>query len=283
MSCALFKPNQAIAELQQLKINLNKSRPLEMLVYSPSEATVRYLNTILSGSHISSTTSTSVLRDQIYAYATARIPIDFIVLDDQTEGGAERLIQELEIIGYFETRVIHLHTPMIGQLGQPVFPLDKHPNIFRLTKPPRKSRILQAIAELKNVPNKLSTMPAFELPKAEEALLAQRTLYGNVLIAEGDALPCCFLVLEPIAPLDNPIAQSLLVKQLERQDLTVTATNNGEEAIAGTYCNKKRWRSVHRMSICFSEWEKHDPGYFQVALFDHRKWVCTSVELTSNP
>ncbi|KAF7784549.1 hypothetical protein Agabi119p4_714 [Agaricus bisporus var. burnettii] len=233
----------AIAELQQLKTNLNKNRPLEMLVYSPSEATVRYLNTILSGSHISSTTSTSVLRDQIYAYATARIPIDFIVLDDQTEGGAERLIQELEIIGYFETRVIHLHTPMIGQLGQPVFPLDKHPNIFRLTKPPRKSRILQAIAELKNVPNKLSTMPAFELPKAEEALLAQRTLYGNVLIAE-----------------DNPIAQSLLVKQLERQDLTVTATNNGEEAIA--------------------EWEKHDPGYFQVALFDHHMPVCDGVEAT---
>jgi len=32
---------------------------------------------------------------------------------------------------------------------------------------------------------------------------------------------------------DNPIAQSLLVKQLERYKLNVTATNNGEEAIAG--------------------------------------------------
>lgn len=208
-----------------------------MLVYSPSEATIRYLNTILTGSHVSSTTSTSVLRDQIYAYATARIPIDFIFFDDQIEGGAERLIQELENIGFFETKVIHLHTPMIGQLGQPVFPLDKHQNIFRLTKPPRKFRILQAIAELKNVPNKLSSLPAFGLPKAEEAQVAQRTLYGNVLIAEGDALPNCFLVLEPITLLDNPIAQSLLVKQLERQDLTVTATNNGEEAIAGTSCS----------------------------------------------
>jgi len=44
----------------------------------------------------------------------------------------------------------------------------------------------------------------------------------------------------------------LLVKLLERYGLTVTATNNGEEAIA--------------------EWEAHEPGYFSVALFDHRKY-----------
>lgn len=184
----LAKSNQAIAELQQLRASLNKSRPLEMLVYSPSETTIRYLNTILTGSHVSSTTSTSVLREQIYAYATARLPIDFIFFDDQIESGVECLIQELENIGFFETKVIHLHTPMIGQLGQPVFPLDKHQNIFRLTKPARKFRILQAVAELKNVPNKLSSLPAFGLPKVEEAQVAQRTLYGNVLIAEGDAL-----------------------------------------------------------------------------------------------
>jgi hypothetical protein len=33
--------------------------------------------------------------------------------------------------------------------------------------------------------------------------------------------------------LDNPIAQNLLVKQLERYQLKVTATSNGEEAVAG--------------------------------------------------
>lgn len=41
------------------------------------------------------------------------------------------------------------------------------------------------------------------------------------------------------------------MKQLERYDLNVVATSNGEEAIA--------------------EWERHEPGYFSVALFDHRK------------
>lgn len=32
---------------------------------------------------------------------------------------------------------------------------------------------------------------------------------------------------------DNPVAQKLLAKQLERFDLNVVATSNGEEAIAG--------------------------------------------------
>jgi hypothetical protein len=32
---------------------------------------------------------------------------------------------------------------------------------------------------------------------------------------------------------DNPVAQKLLVKQLQRYDLNVIATSNGEEAIAG--------------------------------------------------
>jgi len=32
---------------------------------------------------------------------------------------------------------------------------------------------------------------------------------------------------------DNPVAQKLLIKQLQRFDLNVVATSNGEEAIAG--------------------------------------------------
>ena len=49
---------------------------------------------------------------------------------------------------------------------------------------------------------------------------------------------------------DNPIARKLLTAQLERVKIQVEATTNGEEAIAA--------------------WEKHGPGYFQAAMFDHR-------------
>jgi len=75
----------------------------------------------------------------------------------------------------------------------------------------------------------------------EEPSESQRTLFGNILIAE-----------------DNPVAQKLLVRQLQRYDLNVVATSNGEEAIA--------------------EWERHDPGYFSLAMFDHHMPVCDGVE-----
>jgi CheY-like chemotaxis protein len=59
---------------------------------------------------------------------------------------------------------------------------------------------------------------------------------------------------------DNPVAQKLLVKQLEKQNLTVTATSDGVQAIA--------------------EWEKHEPGHFQVALFDHRELKSAPLRLS---
>ncbi len=73
------------------------------------------------------------------------------------------------------------------------------------------------------------------------------------------------------ARLDNPIAQQLLVKQLQRYQLNVTATSNGNEAISGRI---KLLLSLILLSELFTEWESRDPGYFTVALFDHRKWSC---------
>ncbi|KAG6917237.1 hypothetical protein DXG01_003351 [Tephrocybe rancida] len=60
---------------------------------------------------------------------------------------------------------------------------------------------------------------------------------------------------------DNPIARQLLVKQLQRLQLNVIATGNGEEALA--------------------EWEARGPGFFSAALFDHRKAVHRSEALLS--
>lgn len=169
--------------------------------------------------------------------AATRTPLDFIFLDDQSEGGAERLIEELGNVPgnpFGDTKVIHLYTPTISRTGQPVFATNKHPGIFKLTKPPRKSRVLQVLAELKNLPDKISTSSVSDVTKAiEDMSRAHRTLYGNVLIAEGTSSFIVLTFSRLIQASDNPIAQNLLVKQLERYDLRVTATNNGEEAIAG--------------------------------------------------
>ncbi len=67
---------------------------------------------------------------------------------------------------------------------------------------------------------------------------------------------------------DNSIAQNLLVKQLQRFDLKVYATSNGEEAIAGMSVDLMGFISSNCTELI--EWEAHDPGFFSVALFDHR-------------
>jgi len=114
--------------------------------------------------------------------------------------------------------------------------------VIRFHKPPRTNRLIQLIASLKGISAEILSSKSTEVSQALKDLsAAKRTLYGNVLIAE-----------------DNPIAQQLLVKQLQRYQLNVTATSNGEEAVA--------------------EWEARGPGYFSVALFDHHMPVCDGVE-----
>jgi hypothetical protein len=63
------------------------------------------------------------------------------------------------------------------------------------------------------------------------------------------------------------VAQKLLIKQLERFDLRVVATSNGEEAITGEPIYQRAWAYTEWIL----EWESHEPGYFSAALFDHRE------------
>ena len=101
----------------------------------------------------------------------------------------------------------------------------------------------------------------------EDLAAAHRTLFGNVLIAEGECLHVLSLG-QIWFRVDNPIAQNLLVKQLQRYHLNVTATGDGEEAILGMLPSHIRYLCL----LTIAEWESHEPGYFSVALFDHRKF-----------
>ena len=184
--------------------------------------------------------------------------LDFVLLDDQSETRADDLARVLRTLPYpslRDTKIIHLFTPTTDNLaGAPMLRNDMEtvPGIVRMTKPPRQLKLLQTLAGLKNVLDQVPTKPIVNASELrEEEALAQRTLFGNVLVAE-----------------DNPVAQKLLVKQLERYDLNVIATSNGEEAIAGM-CYVL-FTQVH-VSHLVIEWERHEPGYFSVALFDHRR------------
>ncbi|GBE78499.1 histidine kinase [Sparassis crispa] len=237
---------QALAEMERLKSQLMKPQPLRLLISSASSATLSLLSTMLSGFFITSVSSIQEAEEHLRNARLLHPPLDFVILDDQSEPRADDLahvLQSLSFASLKDTKIIHLFTPTTDSLsGPPVLRHDIGAGIVRMTKPPRQLRLLQALADLKNLPIEAPAAPPMNVAElAEEEALSHRTLYGSVLVAE-----------------DNPVAQKLLVKQLERYDLNVVATSNGEEAIA--------------------EWESHEPGHFSAALFDHHMPICDGVE-----
>ncbi|TFY70056.1 hypothetical protein EVJ58_g22 [Rhodofomes roseus] len=238
---------QALAEVSRLQKQLLSDRPLRVLLSSASSATQALLCTMLKGFTVSTVSSTQEAEAYI-SNAQPQDPVDFVILDDQLETRVDdltRVLRASTLPSLQETKIVHLFTPTTDNLADhPILRPggDGATGIIRVTKPPRQARLLQTLASLKNLPLQPPLVPVMnESALREEEALARQTLYGNVLIAE-----------------DNPVAQKLLVTQLKRYHLNVVATSNGEEAI--------------------TEWEKHEPGYFSVALFDHHMPICDGVE-----
>ncbi|THU88468.1 hypothetical protein K435DRAFT_830560 [Dendrothele bispora CBS 962.96] len=230
-------------DIENLKSDLMKPRSPRVLVISSSNVTLTLFNNMLSGFHVATVSALADALVHLQGRSNNVSPIlDFIILDDQSEANASELAKLTQQHSSLrEAKIIHLYTPTTSLSGKSIFG-SSTPGIVKMTKPPRKGRLLQTLAGLKNLPNTIATGPTTDVAKAMDDLAAaQRTLFGNVLIAE-----------------DNPIAQNLLVKQLERYQLNVTATSNGNEAL--------------------DQWETHEPGYFSVALFDHHMPICDGVE-----
>lgn len=220
-------------------------RPPRLLISSASSATQSLLSTMLSGFFINIVSSTQDAEAYLKNTQPLDTPLDFVIVDEQSEVHVDelsRILHSLPLGSLKDTKMIHLFTPTTDNLsGTPMLRSETGNGIVRVTKPPRQARLLQTLARLKNLPRLSSTPILNASALREEEALARRTLYGNVLVAE-----------------DNPVAQKLLIAQLQRYQLNVVATSNGEEAIA--------------------EWEKHEPGYFSVALFDHHMPICDGVE-----
>jgi hypothetical protein len=126
---------------------------------------------------------------QLHAYRGASTPLDFIIFDDQSESHVDDLVRFLHSLHFpalRETKLIHLYTPTTSRAGQNVFGRSATPGVVKMTKPPRKARMLQTLAGLKDLPNTISASQPTDVARAMEDLAAaQRTLFGNVLVAEG--------------------------------------------------------------------------------------------------
>lgn len=219
-----------------------KPRPLQILVISGSKVTLAMLNTMLYGFFVTLVSSQEDTEAFLRNFGDLHAPLDFIILDTQTESHAEDLskyLSSLHVKAFSDTKIVHLYTPTTSLSGNSVFGSNT-PGVIKMTKPPRKARLLQTLAGLKELPNTMTSNPASQVAKAMEDLAAaQRTLFGNVLIAEGVSLSHSihFSSHQRHYFVDNPIAQNLLVKQLERYHLNVTATSNGNEALERKTCS----------------------------------------------
>jgi len=168
---------------------LSSPRPLRILAKSASDATLALLKTMLQKFHVKAVPSFDDAWHYLQAYSKVGSPLDFIILDDQSGANADNLAQQLqasEIPQFKETKVIHLYTPT-SAFGQAVFANSSIAGVIKVTKPPRLARLLQTLAISKDL---LLTIATHQCPgvsrQAEEQATLQRTVYGNVLIAEGE-------------------------------------------------------------------------------------------------
>jgi CheY-like chemotaxis protein/nitrogen-specific signal transduction histidine kinase len=238
---------KSMMSIENLRSLLLHPNPLRVIICSPSEATVSLLSTMLKGFHLASFASIHDVEIFLQDPTACEQPLDFIILDHQSEVQADELaatLNALQTSAFANTKIIHLYTPTAkahSGSGSSMFKSNT-PGVIRMTKPPRTARLLQALADVKKLP---SFVPGPETManalNAVDPSGSARRLYGNILVAE-----------------DNQVARQLLVKQLERYQLKVTATTNGKEAL--------------------EEWKAHEPGYFSLAMFDHHMPVCDGVE-----
>ena len=165
-------------------------RPPRILISSPSDAATSLLCSMLDGFEVSAGSTVDELEASLRLAETSDATLDCIILDHQAEAmadGIARLLESLHSPTLRDAKLIHLYTPVTDAIsGNPVFG-NSTSGIIRMTKPPRKARLLQALAKLRKLP--LETYVDLRSTvnlTAEEPPDSQRTLFGNVLIAEGE-------------------------------------------------------------------------------------------------
>ena len=150
---------------------------------------------MLDGFDVSSVSTVEELEESLRSVKPSDTPLDCIILDHQVEpvaDGIARLLESLHSTAMRDTKLIHLYTPVTDTVTGNLLFGNSTSGIIRMTKPPRKARLLQALAQLRKLPpDTYADLRSAAALAVEEPPDSQRTLFGNVLIAEGECARDC--------------------------------------------------------------------------------------------
>lgn len=186
--CRYLTRLQYAREVKDMVTALCTPRPLNILVCSGSDATLALLKTMLQPFTVKLVSTIDEAGQYLQGFGKFGTPLDFVILDDQTGTHADELTSQLaasKLAQFADTKVIHLYTPT-STSGPNVFATNTVSGVVKMTKPPRLARLLQTLANSKNLYHVVSPHHPTDVSKPkDDAQSSQRTLFGNVLIAEG--------------------------------------------------------------------------------------------------
>jgi len=178
-------------DLELLRSQLTHPRPVQIIICSPSDTTLRLLETMFTGLRVSSTRTQVEAQRWLEQFARKVERVDFVILDTQSGDLADDLATMVDALGLpslVDTRIIHIYTPTKGN-SSGTSGRDSSQKVLRLTKPPRTFKMLQTLVQLRN-PSPQVTVPVPERVvkgKPVEDPNSKRNLAGmKILIAEGN-------------------------------------------------------------------------------------------------
>lgn len=185
--------------IERVRAHLMEPQPLRVLISSPSDATTSLLCSMLDGFHVSTVLTVEELEQYLRSAKPSDAPLDCIILDHQAEATADgilRLLESLRSPVLNDTKLIHFYTPVTDTTSNNLVFGNSTSGIIRITKPPRKARLLQALARLRKLPPETyAELRSVVTSTIEEPPQSQRILFGNILIAEGECAGDCSLEL----------------------------------------------------------------------------------------
>jgi hypothetical protein len=183
---------QSLSEISTLKFQLAQPRPPRVLIISASDTTRSLLATLLGGFFITAISTVGEALDHYLPGAHLYDPpLDFIIIDAQVDSHAEDLANALQTSEHTALRavnIVHLYTPTTEALASAPS-RGKTLGVTRLTKPPRQARLLHALGRLKHIAG-TPTTASYTSQGPVNGTGPRRTLFGNVLIAEGRSWLC---------------------------------------------------------------------------------------------